>query len=419
MDTASSHASLLRWGSLAKKRDSGPTPPTDKRRLHAAATVRMIGAVAFGSITLCATVANGASATPVPAPWPTALHDARHSGTLAVVGPQSGRVLWSRQLGGSLTPGPVVGSDGTIYIATNSGVLHAIDPANGMDRWTLNGGGPFTGETDLSVSPLILPSGSLLWPAPKNVLDEVSASGAVTWSHQFSAEVLSPVLSGSSVYVVSTDGTVSALRLGGTQPIIAWSLALGSRSFGSPVLDGTGQIVTTAGRTVVAVADDRTHGSIAWRHALSATVEVSASADAKGDVFVTDNGGMAYSFGRSGKRLWSRRVGQESYSSSSVGPTGLLFVGDNGGRLNVVRATTGAPVRRVDTASAGLWAAQAIDKRDDVYVGTRSSSVEGFGPTGRRLFRVQVSSNVDGYPALTANGTLIIGDQAGVLYAIG
>ena len=102
-----------------------------------------------------------------------------------------------------------------------------------------------------------------------------------------------------------------------------------------------------------------------------------------------------------------------------MGPTGLLYVGDNRGRLNVVKATTGAPIRRVDTASAGLWAAQAVDKRGDVYVGTRSSSVEGFGPTGRRLFRVQVSSNVDGYPALTANGTLVIGDQAGVLYAIG
>ena len=238
-DPASSHASLFRWGCPAKRRDSDPTPQMiDERRRHTAGLVGMIGAVAFGSIIpLRQRWQTVQSATPVPAPWPTALHDARHSGTLAVVGPQSGRVMWSRQLGGSLTPGPVIGSDGTIYIATNSGVLHAVDPANGMDRWTLNGGGPFTGETDLSVSPLILPSGSLLLACAQqrarrglgfghgDLVPSVLRRGAVARSLRVEHE-----------YVVSMDGTVSALRMGGRQPIIAWSLALGSRSFGSPVL---------------------------------------------------------------------------------------------------------------------------------------------------------------------------------------
>ncbi len=403
--------------------DSALTAQQPLSRLHQESRrrrqiVRWIAAVVWGSISLCLTATGAAAATAV-APWPMALHDARHSGTLGVVGPQSGKVLWSRQLSGGLTPGPVVGSDGTIYVATNSGELHAIDPTTGADRWTLSGDGPFSGETDLSVSPLILPSGSLLWSAPGNILDEVSAAGVVTWSHTFSAEVLSPVLSGSSAYVVCMDGTVAAIRIGGTEPSVAWSLTVGSRSFGSPVLDDTSQIVTTAGTSVVAVADRQTHGAITWRHTLKAPVEVSASADEKGNVFVTDNRGLAYSFSRTGQRLWGRRLGQESYSSSSVSPTGLLYVGDNGGRLNIVKGTSGAPVRQIDTASTGLWAAQAIDQRGDVYVGTRSRSVEGFGPTGRRLFKVSLSSNVDGYPALTATGTLVVGDEAGTLYAIG
>ncbi len=389
-------------------------PPTRPSRARIG-----IGALALSCIAASLTALTGAGAATVPgAAWPTALHDARHSATASVAGPQAGRILWSRQLGGNLTPGPVVGADGTIYVATNTGVLHAVDPATGADRWTLGGNGPFTGETDLSVSPLVLPSGSLLWSAPGHRLDEVSAGGVVTWSHTFTADVLSPVLAGTNVYLVTSDGTVSAIRLSGPQPTVAWSTSVGHHSFGSPVLDGAGQIVTTAGRAVVAVADHHTHGSIAWRRTLGATVEVSASTDARGDVFVTDNGGKGYSFTTSGALRWKKQLGQESYSSSSVSPEGLLYVGDNGGRLSIVRASTGAPVRHINTG-AGLWAAQAIDQRGDVYVGTRSRSVEGFGPTGHVLFRIPLAGNVDGYPAITADGVLIVGDQSGVLYAIG
>ena len=62
-----------------------------------------------------------------------------HSGTSRVAGPATGHVRWIRDLGANVTPGPVVGADGTIYAATNSGVLHALDPTTGLDRWTFDG----------------------------------------------------------------------------------------------------------------------------------------------------------------------------------------------------------------------------------------------------------------------------------------
>jgi hypothetical protein len=185
------------------------------------------------------------------------------------------------------------------------------------------------------------------------------------------------------------------------------------------VLAGTGLVITTSGSSVVAVRDGGTHGSIAWQHRLDATIEVSASVDHKDDVFVTDNRGTAYSFARSGGLRWHRRVGGESYSSSSVTSAGLLYIGDNSGDLNVVRSATGSPVRVLHTGGSGLWAAQVIDGRGDVYVGTQGKSVQGYGPAGQQLFRLPVSGAVDSYPALTADGTLIVGDQAGTVYAIG
>jgi len=317
-----------------------------------------------------------------------------------------------------VTPGPVVGSDGTIYLASNAGILHAIDPATGKDLWTVDGGGPATGETDLSTSPLVLPDGSLLWPGPGDTLFEVSPSGSVLWTHRFSGQVLSPVLSGMTAYVVTMDGTVSAVRLGGTDPIVAWSLPLGHKAFGSPVMADPGLVVTTAGSAVIAVEDHGNRGVIDWRRSLSAEVEVSASTDAKGDIFVSDNRAEAYSFTSSGHLNWMHPAGHESYSSSSVTPTGLLYIGDNRGDLNVVSSATGASVR-VIKGGGGLWAGQVIDKKGDVYLGTRAPSIVGFSPGGRLLFRIPVSGDIDSYPALTASGTLIVGDEAGTVYAVG
>jgi outer membrane protein assembly factor BamB len=211
------------------------------------------------------------------APWPEALHDAAHSAGSSAIGPSTGNLEWSRQLGGSVTPGPTIGADGTIYVATNGGVLHALNPSTGVDLWTFNGGGPFTGETDLSVSPLVLPSGSLLWPGPDDTLYELSSAGQSLWSHRFSAMVLSPVLAGTTVYAELMSGTLWQLQIGTGLPALGWSLSIGHSSFGSPAVGHDGEVITTADKSVVAVIDHGASGAIAWRHQTSASIEVSPS----------------------------------------------------------------------------------------------------------------------------------------------
>lgn len=318
-----------------------------------------------------------------------------------------------------MTPGPAVGLDGTIYLSSNAGVLHALDPTTGADRWTVNGGGPVQGEQDISITPLVLPDGSLLWSGPTHKLLEISPTGSITWSHQFSGQILSPVRSGGTVYLVTMNGTVSALRLSGSEPTVAWTVRIGHPSFGSPVVARPNLVVTTAGSHLVAIVDHGSHGAIAWQHQLRQTVEVSASVDRRGNVYVTDNSGAAYSFTSAGAARWHRHVGASSYSSSSVTPTGLLYIGDNSGNLSVLRASNGTTVRVVHTGHAGLWAAQVIDAHGDVYVGTQGKEVAGYGANGHLLFRLPVSGAVDSYPALSASGTLIVGDQRGTVYALG
>lgn len=389
------------------------------------APLRPISRLLVAVIGLSVLVGSSASSAPAAgaltagtAPWPMALRDATHTGTAAVLGPQSPQVLWEDHLVGGISAGAVIGAGGTVYIATLSGTLYALDPSTGGVQWTVSGGAAFPGTTDLSVSPLILPSGDLLWPAPDDQLDEVSPEGQVLWSHRFRGSVLSPVSDGTRTYVVDTSGVMSALDTSGPAPTIRWSRPLGTSSFGSPVIDGSGQVVTSTGRFVVAVTDKGGDGSIAWRHRLDAPVEVSASVDTKGNVFVTDNDATAYSFGDSGRLNWKRKVGSESYSSSSV-RGGVLYFGDNHGVLNLVHTSSGTLLRQQKAASNAIWSAQAIDGRGDVYVGTKSKSLVGFDPRGHVLFRISLDASVESYPALTGTGTLVVGDEAGTVYAVG
>jgi outer membrane protein assembly factor BamB len=311
-----------------------------------------------------------------------------------------------------------VAADGTIYIATNAGVLHALDPTTGADLWTFNGGSPYTGETDLSTSPLVLPSGVILWAGPRDTLYELSPSGQPLWSRQFAGSVLSPVATGSRVYIELMTGSLWELNVEGPTPQVGWVVRVGRLSFASPVVSPDGNIITTADKSVIAVADHGSSGVVRWRHEATAPIEVSPSVAGNADVFVTANDGTAYALTADGTLRWRRHIGQESYSSSSVSADGLLYFGDNGGAMNIVRANSGVVVGR-DQGKKGIWGAQAIDSEGNVYFGTQGADIYGYSGKGRLLFRLKASGPIDSYPALTANGTLLIGDQSGTLYAVG
>jgi len=70
-----------------------------------------------------------------------------------------------------------------------------------------------------------------------------------------------PVLAGTTAAVVTGDGNVNAVAYGGPHPSVAWTIPIGSPSFGSPATDGAGHVVTTEGKSLVAVQD---HGATRW-----------------------------------------------------------------------------------------------------------------------------------------------------------
>ena len=321
-------------------------------------------------------------------------------------------------LGSNITPGPVVGADGTIYVATNAGVLHALDSSTGADQWTFTGQGASTGPADLSTSPLVLPAGDVLWPGPGNSLYLLSSSGQLLWQHAFGAALTSPVQSGSNVYVGTTGGDLVALDVGGPVPQVRWQLSIGRSSYGSPVVAPDGEVVTTADNRLVAVRDRGTRGTVAWHRTFT------------GRRRGVRRGGCGRHRGRGNQRpvrvrLHSFRRAQ--VASPSQHAVVLLPVGQSGrehllrrehrtppGRPYIVRA--GGDHRQ---RAAGPLGAQVVDAHGDVYFGTQGAHVYGYSLSGHLLFDLPVSGPIDSYPAMTAGGVLIVGDEKGTLYAIG
>lgn len=356
------------------------------------------------------------------APWPQALHDASHSGASTAVGPRTARLRWERRLEGDVTPGPVVGADGTIYASSNAGVLHAIDPATGEDRWTVDGGGPY--GLDLSTSPAVLPSGIVLWPGPGGALLAIDSDGRELWRLQLGGLVTSPAARADGAVVVGTDaGRLVGLRPTREGPGEQWRLDLRESSYGSVALSASGD---TAYQSVLSGVVAVRNGRVLWRWRVPARiVEVSAAVAPTGVVVIGTND--AYQYGLSpddGRVLWRYRRDVYTYSSPGVTDDGVVYFGDHRDRVVGLDAASGAllfrhqgPTTDTRTGGIGIWTSVLVDAEHSVFVGTRQGFIYSVGRDGRRRWTYDAGATVDSYPALTADGALVIGVTDGRLLA--
>jgi outer membrane protein assembly factor BamB len=386
-------------------------------------------------ILLCLVLASGlfvdqqvvatAKAPPPPPQWGSAVHDAMRTGTTTAFGPEKGTIRWKRQLEGVVTPGPVVGADGTVYAASNGGVLHAIDIATGKDKWKLDGGGSY--GNDLSSSPAILRSGTIVWPGPGGKLNLVSRGGKLLARYQLGSFVLSPAVNAAETLLYAQDmgGTLWAFSIENDRLSKRWSLDVGGGSYSSPALSPDGTIRTSAGNDLVSVKDLGKKGSIQWRYPTEQIIEVSPAVASDGTTVIGSNDAYEYAVNADGSLRWKYQKNAETYGSPAITPTGKVIFGDHRGFIPTLDLISGKEIalakgetKHSRSRSVGIWTSPAIDGKGNIYVGTRLGHIYGFAAGGARLFDIDTQDTVDSYPAISADGTLLIGSSNAMLYAI-
>lgn len=365
---------------------------------------------------------RGDPATTAWTAWPQALHDAMHSGASPYVGPRSAHLSWERDLEGNVTPGPVVGGDGTIYAASNAGVLHAIDPGDGHDLWTVNEHGSY--GVDQSTSPAVLPNGMVLWPGPHGNLVALTGDGKVLWRLAVGSQVTSPaVQSDGRVVVGNNSGLLLGLRPSPAGPNETWRLDLGEQSYGSPVTSEDG---STTYQTVLSGVVAVRGGSILWAWKVpTEIVEVSAAVAPSGTVVIGTNDPFQYGLDPAdGSVLWRFRRDAYTYSSPGVTADGIAYFGDHKNRVIGLDTATGGvlfrhqgSVKDDGPGGIGMWTSVLVDSEHSTFVGTRQGLIYAVDRNSRRRWSYDAASTVDSYPALTADGTLLIGTTDGRLLA--
>jgi len=223
--------------------------------------------------------------------------------------------------------------------------------------------------------------------------------------------------------VGDTGGGVTAMDVsssGGDPPRQAWTTRVGTTSYGSIVTDGSGRIYTTADSALIALDDLGTSVREAWRANPDDNItEVSAGLAPDGTVLLGTNGNREWAYRPDGSLRWTfpRII---TYSSPSVTSDGLAYVADHSGRVHVLRVSDGTEAAAYqDEPPAQIWSAVAVDRGHRIYFGTQDGQLLGVAPDGSVLFDVTLGGPVDSYPALTANGTVVIGDRSGEVVAVG
>lgn len=369
--------------------------------------------------------ATGPTAVATWSAWPQAGHDGRRSGSSTATGPTTDHLRWTRKLEGNVTPGPVVAPDMTIVAASNAGVLHGLDPATGLDRWTFDAKGGY--GIDLSTSPAVLKDGTTLWPGPHNTLYAVSSTGKELWRETFRGQPSSPAVNSDSTVAVigSSNGTVRALDVTSGGHRVLWNAELGGTSYGSVALSPTDphRSYQTTDRSLVALDD----GRAAWRRTLPEIIEVSPAVGPDGTVVVGDNDPYEYGFRPDGKQAWKYEHGADTYSSPVVSEDGTAWFGDHRAFVSGVDVVTGKlrgrfrgePIQPKGGNTVGVWTSPLVDAAHHVYWGTRLGHVYGRNADGTPLFDIATGATVDSYPALSADGLLVVGVTDGRLLGIG
>jgi len=296
------------------------------------------------------------------------LHKIEPSGTLK-----------SLTLGGKTQTTPAIGSDGTVYVTSESKKLHAINPATFVQKWAFTAGGI------ISSSPAIGPTGVVYFGSSDSKVYAVKSTGLKHWTNPY-----------------TTGGAVVS----------------------SPALSVDGTIVFIGSDDTYLYALNSATGALRWRNKLPAAVKSSPAVGRFNRVYV-GSGNTLYALDatKDAPIVWAKPLGSGTVNSPAVDASGVLYVGTSlalpavGGSLYAL-TPDGSILWQYDVLG-GVESTPTIDRAGNIFFGSNDSSLYALNPAGKLIWKYQTLGGIKSAPAITKTGAVIIGSDDNKIVSIG
>lgn len=362
-------------------------------------------------------------------------HDPLHSGQSAAAGITTPKLAWKIHVAGEPSS-PVIGPDGTIYVATGmegtdtTGYLYAITPT-GMKKWRLKLPG-----LPAATAPAVASDGTIYVHMNGNEgnqvaverLEAVNPNGTKKWifktnggagsftSNTQSSPVIGP---DGTIYFGSMDTLLYALKPTGK---VKWAVSPTASSIqSSPALD-VSQNAVYVQDAASEVAAYGTDGTLKWKESISSStggmssVAVSASTgvlyvaeESPATLYVIDPDGTVASATPIGSS------GDFAFSTPAIGPDGTIYIG-----LDGLYAFTPAGVLKwralpfvLDSSAAPVVAADGTIYWDaHCTSGGATQGLCAINPDGTLRWSIELpdtsGKGLDPAPAVGADGSLYV-----------
>jgi len=372
------------------------------------AIISNLGRVAAVSIVMLLLLSpQSASAQLANSPWPM-LHGGPQHGGLSPYDTShvDGTLKWSLDTKHGIEASPVIGPDGTIYIATHGNNLHAVSP-NGKEKWKFDAGEPlydklWDSTKGILSTPAIDKDGTVYFTSLSNFLFAVKPNGKEKWRypvHVFTNTWSSPV--------IGKDGTIY----------------VGSEQHPH----GPGKVQMEIGARLYAINSD---GTLKWHFELPISgISSSPAIDKNGIIYSSGydqidperdiGNGLLYALNPDSSIKWEFRTEDWQESSAAIGPNGIIYIGSKEGKVYAIKSD-GTKKWDFQTGD-GVSAIPAIGKDGTIYVGSWDCNMYALTPNGKEKWRFKTPKAFEGVSASAAigkDGTIYFGSNSGYFYAL-